>query len=64
MALVITQLVAGAVNLWLHAPVWLQIAHLLLSDLIWLVLILLAVSSLAQLPDKQAVAALEVPAAA
>lgn len=40
--LVLIQLGAGLVNLLLHAPIWLQIIHLLLSDLVWIALVLLA----------------------
>lgn len=40
-ALVTIQFAVGLVNLLLHAPISLQIIHLLLSDLIWIVLILL-----------------------
>ncbi len=35
------QLVAGLVNLLLLAPVWMQIIHLFLADLTWLLLVLL-----------------------
>jgi heme A synthase len=38
-SLVLTQLFAGVLNLFLLAPVWLQIVHLLLADLIWVSLI-------------------------
>jgi heme A synthase len=37
--LILTQLLAGLINVLLLAPVWLQILHLLLADLIWLGLI-------------------------
>lgn len=47
-ALVILQIMAGLINLALLAPVWLQLAHLLLADLIWLALVLLTSASLAQ----------------
>jgi heme A synthase len=47
-ALVVAQLGAGLLNAALLAPVWLQIVHLLLADLIWLALVLLSASSLAQ----------------
>jgi heme A synthase len=47
-ALVLVQLGAGAVNLLLHAPVWLQLAHLLLSDFVWIALVLLGCVALAQ----------------
>ena len=43
-ALVVTQLTAGLINLLLLAPIWMQHVHLLLSDLIWIALILLAVT--------------------
>ena len=39
-ALVFLQLVAGAVNIVLLAPVWMQILHLLLADLLWAALVL------------------------
>ncbi len=42
------QLVAGPANLLLHAPIWLQIVHLLMSDLIWIALVLMAFAALAQ----------------
>jgi cytochrome c oxidase assembly protein subunit 15 len=35
-ALVLVELVAGAANVLLLAPIWLQIAHLVLADLIWI----------------------------
>jgi heme A synthase len=47
-ALVLLQLGAGAVNLLLHAPIWLQLVHLLLSDLVWIALVLLGCSALQQ----------------
>jgi heme A synthase len=47
-ALVLVQLGAGAVNLLLHAPTWLQLVHLLLSDLVWIALALLGCSALQQ----------------
>lgn len=45
-ALFILQLAAGMVNLILLAPVWMQIVHLLLADLVWILLILLAAETL------------------
>jgi heme A synthase len=47
-ALYLVQLVAGAVNVVLLAPIWLQLFHLLLSDLIWITLVLLVSSVLAE----------------
>jgi heme A synthase len=46
--IVMAQLGAGAVNLLLHAPTWLQLVHLLLSDLVWIALVLLGFSALQQ----------------
>jgi heme A synthase len=47
-ALVIVQLGAGVINLLLHAPIWLQLVHLMLSDFIWIALALLAFTVWAQ----------------
>ena len=41
--LALAQLGAGAINLLLLAPVWMQITHLLLADSLWIALVLLAV---------------------
>jgi cytochrome c oxidase assembly protein subunit 15 len=45
--LVLAQLAAGAVNVALLAPVWLQLTHLLLADLLWIALVLLAAEGVA-----------------
>ena len=45
--LVVVQLVAGVVNVALLAPVWMQLLHLLLADLLWIALVLLAAAALA-----------------
>lgn len=37
--LVVIQLVAGVVNVFLLAPVWMQLVHLLLADLVWITLV-------------------------
>jgi heme A synthase len=49
------QLFAGFVNLILLAPVWMQIIHLLLADLVWISLVLLAAETLS-LPNEDKVA--------
>jgi heme A synthase len=41
--LYLAQILVGGLNWWLLAPVGLQLAHLLVSDLIWIALILLTV---------------------
>lgn len=40
------QLAVGALNLGLLAPIWMQVIHLLVADLIWGVYILLAIAAL------------------
>lgn len=46
--LVVLQLGAGLLNVVLLAPIWLQLVHLLLADLLWLALVLLTASALAR----------------
>lgn len=41
------QVVAGAMNVVLLAPVWMQLVHLLLADMVWVVLIRLSAAGLA-----------------
>jgi len=48
LGLFLLQLVAGGINVYLKAPVWMQIIHLLLSDFIWILMVLTAASSLAE----------------
>jgi heme A synthase len=50
-ALAIIQVVLGFVNVWLLAPVWMQLTHLLVADLLWIALVLLTASALAG-PDE------------
>ena len=45
--LFLAQLVAGVTNLLLLVPVWMQLVHLLLADLLWITLVLLAASVVA-----------------
>jgi heme A synthase len=52
LALVVLQVAAGAGNLVLLAPVWMQLLHLLLADMVWIALVLLAASALSQ-PSSQ-----------
>jgi cytochrome c oxidase assembly protein subunit 15 len=46
LALVAVQLLAGMVNLALLAPIWLQMAHLVLADLLWIDVVLLGANVL------------------
>lgn len=48
--LFLVQLLAGLVNLILLAPIWMQIVHLLLADLVWITLVLLAAVTFARQP--------------
>lgn len=41
-ALMLFQLCIGLVNVWLHAPIWMQLIHLLVTDFIWIWAILFA----------------------
>lgn len=42
------QLVAGFINVLLLAPIWMQIVHLLLADLLWIAIVLLGATALSQ----------------
>ncbi len=42
------QLGAGLLNVWLLAPVWMQLVHLLLADLVWISLVLFSAAALEQ----------------
>lgn len=39
--LVLVQAMAGVINIWLLAPVWMQLAHLFIASLLWIVLVVL-----------------------
>ncbi|HVO09447.1 MAG TPA: COX15/CtaA family protein [Vicinamibacteria bacterium] len=52
-ALALLQVAAGILNLALLAPVWMQLVHLLLADLLWVAFVLLAARALA-LPQAAA----------
>ena len=45
--LVFLQILAGVLNVGLLAPVWMQVVHLLLADLLWIVFLLLGATVLA-----------------
>jgi heme A synthase len=61
-ALALLQVGAGLLNLALLAPVWMQVLHLLLADLLWIAFVLLAARALA-LPQPAGVAAQQPSAA-
>jgi cytochrome c oxidase assembly protein subunit 15 len=47
-ALTGVQMLLGFLNVWLLAPVWLQLVHLFAADLLWIALVLVAASILAR----------------
>jgi heme A synthase len=51
MGMVFVQLIAGAVNIALLAPVWMQIVHLLLADLLWIAMVILLAEVFAERPS-------------
>ena len=52
MAVVVIQLAAGVVNILLLAPIWMQLVHLLLSDVVWISFVLFGVTTLAESEDS------------
>src|SRR5690606_34385717 len=59
--LLLIQLGAGYLNVFLRAPVWLQGVHLLLADLIWIALVLLCTTVLAEPAARTVEAGRRVP---
>lgn len=53
MALVFIQITAGVVNVMLLAPIWMQVVHLLLADLLWIGFVLMSASGLAALSGEE-----------
>lgn len=56
--LVLLQIGAGALNVALSVPVWMQIVHLLLADLLWIALVLLSAVALSQQAGVKAASAM------
>jgi heme A synthase len=52
-ALALLQVAVGLANVALLAPVWMQILHLLLADLLWIAFVLLAARALALPPTEE-----------
>ncbi len=46
--IVIAQIVAGFVNVLLNVPIWMQLVHLLLADLLWIAVVLLGAAVLSE----------------
>jgi heme A synthase len=51
--LFLVQIVLGAINVVLLAPVWMQLVHLLVADSLWILLVLLSASVLVQPREAQ-----------
>jgi heme a synthase len=47
-AIFFAQIILGGINVALRAPVWMQLVHLLMADLIWICLVLLSAVALAR----------------
>ncbi|MBX7135957.1 MAG: heme o synthase [Fimbriimonadaceae bacterium] len=56
-ALFIVELALGLINVLLKAPIWMQLVHLAVADLLWLSLILLTVAALGKDTPKRALEA-------
>lgn len=50
-ALLVLQLGLGLLNVLLLAPIWMQLVHLFVADVIWITLVLLAAVALAAEPE-------------
>lgn len=62
--LFVVQLIAGVMNVVLLAPVWMQMLHLLLADLAWIALVLLAASAMREREPQRVDETITVPQAA
>ena len=49
-ALTLGQVLVGALNIGLLAPVWMQLVHLLVADVVWIALVVLVLASSSSLP--------------
>jgi heme A synthase len=53
--LIVLQLLAGLINVYLLAPVWMQLVHLFLSDIIWITLVIFAAMTLSVDVEEQVI---------
>lgn len=58
-----TQLVFGAINVALLAPVWMQLVHLLMADAVWITFVLLSASALSATQSEVTPATMDARAA-
>lgn len=61
MSLTIVQISAGAINISLLAPVWMQLTHLLIADVLWISLVMLALETQAQMICRDIASDVSVP---
>jgi len=52
--LYVGQLLLGALNVWLKAPVWMQLIHLAITDALWVMLVIFAAGALSVQPQPAA----------
>jgi heme A synthase len=50
LGLFVFQMALGALNVWLLAPIWMQIVHLFVTDVIWITMVIYANEALATAP--------------
>jgi heme a synthase len=43
----------GLLNVWLKAPVWMQLVHLLITDILWIMLVVFSATILATRPQEK-----------
>lgn len=55
------QMALGALNVWLMAPVWMQIVHLLMTNVIWVVMLVWVFEALGQRAEPETVPSPAVP---
>lgn len=51
--LYVAQLGLGLLNVWLKAPIWMQLVHLLITDILWIMLVVFCATVLATRPQEK-----------
>lgn len=51
--LYVAQLGLGLLNVWLKAPIWMQLVHLLVTDILWIMLVLFSATVLSTRPQEK-----------
>ncbi len=51
--LYVAQLGLGLLNVWLKAPIWMQLVHLLITDILWIMLVVFSATVLATRPQEK-----------